>query len=227
MDKKISEFKMLLEQNEFLKATLETIYMTVISMIIAYILGLILGILLHITSKKGLRPMIILNKILGIVVNIARSIPFIILIVALIPVSKFLIGTSIGNNAMIITLIIGSTPYIARLVESSLNEVNHGVIEAAQSMGASNFQIITKVLLPEAKPSLITGFIIATVTVIGYTAMASSISGGGLGSLALQYGRSKYNGYVIWFCIILIILIVQIIQELGMVIVSKIDKRKK
>lgn len=227
MEKKFSEFKLLLAENEFLKATLETIYMTVVSMIIAYALGLILGVLLYITSKKGLKPMYILNKIIGTIVNIARSIPFVILIVALIPVSKFLIGTSIGNNAMIITLIIGSTPYIARLVESSLNEVNHGVIEAAQSMGASNFQIITKVLITEAKPSLITGFIIATVTVIGYTAMASSISGGGLGALALQYGRSKYNGYVIWFCIILIVIIVQVVQEIGIFIVSKIDKRKK
>lgn len=227
MNEKFLEFKKLLENNVFLKATLETLYLTIVSMIVAYLLGLIIGILLNITSNKGIKPMPILNKVVGVIVNIARSIPFIILMVALIPVSKLLIGKSIGNEAMIITLIIGSTPYIARLVESSLNEVNHGVIEAAQSMGASNMQIITKVLLPEAKPSLLTGFIIATVTVIGYTAMASSIAGGGLGSVALQYGRNQYNAYVIWFCIILIVIIVQIIQELGMKLVNKIDKRKK
>lgn len=223
---KFEKFKLLLENNEFLVATLETIYMTVVSMIFAYLFGLIIGVLLYITKDKGLKQNKILNKVLGFIVNVARSIPFIILITALIPVTKLLIGKSIGNEAMIIILIIGATPYIARLVESSLNEVNYGVIEASIAMGSSTWQIIRKVLLPEAKPGLVNGFIIATVTVIGYTAMASTIAGGGLGALASQYGKNQYNNYVIWFCIIIIVIIVQVIQEVGIKIVKKIDKRR-
>ena len=223
---KFEKFKLLLENNEFLVATLETIYMTVVSMIFAYLFGLIIGVLLYITKDKGLKQNKILNKVLGFIVNVARSIPFIILITALIPVTKLLIGKSIGNEAMIIILIIGATPYIARLVESSLNEVNYGVIEASIAMGSSTWQIIRKVLLPEAKPGLVNGFIIATVTVIGYTAMASTIAGGGLGALASQYGKNQYNNYVIWFCILIIVIIVQVIQEVGNKIVKKIDKRR-
>ena len=223
---KFEKFKVLLEQNAFLEATLETIYMTVVSMIFAYLFGLIIGVLLYITKDKGLKQNKILNKVLGFIVNVARSIPFIILITALIPVTKLLIGKSIGNEAMIIILIIGATPYIARLVESSLNEVNYGVIEASIAMGSSTWQIIRKVLLPEAKPGLVNGFIIATVTVIGYTAMASTIAGGGLGALASQYGKNQYNNYVIWFCILIIVIIVQIIQEFGVKLVKKIDKRR-
>lgn len=223
---KFEKFKLLLEENEFLVATLETIYMTVVSMIFAYLFGLIIGVILYITKENGLKQNKIINKILGFIVNVARSIPFIILITALIPVTKFLIGKSIGNEAMIIILIIGATPYIARLVEASLNEVNYGVIEASIAMGSSTWQIITKVLLPESKPGLLNGFIIATVTVIGYTAMASTIAGGGLGALASQYGKNQYNNYVIWFCILIIVVIVQIIQEFGVKLVKKIDKRR-
>ena len=223
---KFEKFKLLLEENEFLVATLETIYMTVVSMIFAYLFGLIIGVVLYITKENGLKQNKIINKILGFIVNVARSIPFIILITALIPVTKFLIGKSIGNEAMIIILIIGATPYIARLVEASLNEVNYGVIEASIAMGSSTWQIITKVLLPESKPGLLNGFIIATVTVIGYTAMASTIAGGGLGALASQYGKNQYNNYVIWFCILIIVVIVQIIQEFGVKLVKKIDKRR-
>lgn len=224
---KYEQFKQLWIENEFLYATIETIFMITVATIIAYILGLALGIILNITSKKGLYPIVPLNKILGILINIFRSIPFIILVVALKDVNKFIVGEVAGINAMIVTLIIGSVPYIARLVESSLNEVNPGVVEAAQSMGASNLQIIWKVLLPEAKPSLITGAIIATVTIIGYSAMSSSINGGGLGALAISYGRAKYNNLVIWFCILLIVVIVQVIQELGTLVVHKIDKRRR
>ena len=223
---KFEKFKLLLEKNEFLVATLETIYMTVVSMIFAYLFGLIIGVVLYITKENGLKQNKIINKILGFIVNVARSIPFIILITALIPVTKFLIGKSIGNEAMIIILIIGATPYIARLVEASLNEVNYGVIEASIAMGSSTWQIITKVLLPESKPGLLNGFIIATVTVIGYTAMSSTIAGGGLGALASQYGKNQYNNYVIWFCILIIVVIVQIIQEFGVKLVKKIDKRR-
>ena len=226
-DIKLQQFKELWTNNEFLYATLETVFMITVATFIAYLLGLALGIILHVTSKKGLYPIVILNKILGIIINILRSIPFIILVVALKDVNKLIVGEVTGINAMIVTLIIGSVPYIARLVESSLNEINPGVIEAAQSMGASNFQIIWKVLLPEAKPSLITGLIIATVTIIGYSAMSSSIDGGGLGALAITYGRAKYNNLVIWFCIFIIVVIVQIIQEVGMLIAHKIDKRRR
>lgn len=223
---KFEKFKLLLEQNEFLVATLETLYMTIVSMIFAYLFGLIIGVVLYITKDKGLKQNKIVNKVLGFIVNVARSIPFIILITALIPVTKLLIGKSIGNEAMIIILIIGATPYIARLVEASLNEVDYGVIEASIAMGSSTWQIIRKVLLPEAKPGLLNGFIIATVTVIGYTAMASTIAGGGLGALASQYGKNQYNNYVIWFCILIIVIIVQVIQEFGVKLVKKIDKRR-
>ncbi len=220
-------FKKLFSEGVFFSATLETIYMTLISTFFAYVFGLIIGIILYSTGKKGIRPMPALNKILGIIVNILRSIPFIILMVALLPVSKALIGTSIGNGAMIITLIIAATPYVARIVESNLKEVNQGVIEAAEAMGANNFEIIFKVILPEAKPSLFVGGIISLITILGYSAMAGTIGAGGLGKIAISYGYQRYNNLIIWFCILLIVIIVQIIQEVGMNIATKIDKRLK
>ena len=226
-DKKIQDFILLWQNNEFLKATFVTIYMTLISTIVAYVIGLFIGIVLYITSKNGIKPKPILNKVLGFLVNIFRSIPFIILIVALMPFTYKLIGTSVGNAPMIITLIIASAPYIARVVEQSLNEVNRGVIEAAEAMGANTFQIIWKVLLPEAKPSLINGFIICIVTIIGYTAMAGSIGAEGLGQLAIDKGHKKSNYLIVWFCIIIIVIIVQLIQEFGTFISKKMDKRIK
>ncbi len=203
----------------------ETIYLTLIPTVIAYLLGLPLGVLLCVTDKEGLHPLPVLNKILSVFVNIFRSIPFIILMVAMLPVAKFLVGTSLGNKAMIVTLVIAAAPYVARMVESSLKEVDAGVIEAAQAMGTSNFRIVTKVLIPEAKPSLIVGAVISTVTILGYSAMAATIGGTGLGQIAIIYGHQRSKPDVIWVCMILIVIIVQVIQEVGMLIARRTDKR--
>ena len=203
----------------------ETVYMTLISSAFAYLIGLPLGVILNVTDKKGIAPHPKLNSVLGFVVNFFRSVPFIILMVAMLPVAKFLVGTMIGNKAVIVMLIVAAAPYVARMVESSLNEVNVGVIEAAQSMGASNFEIICKVLVPEAKPALITGAAISVVTILGYSAMAATIGGTGLGQIAIVYGHQRFNQDIIWFAALLCIIIVQVIQEVGMYIVRKTDKR--
>ncbi len=209
----------------FLLGVWETLYMTAISTAVAYCIGLPLGILLCITDKDGVKPIVWLNKIVGFLVNILRSIPFIILMVALIPVSRAIMGTSIGNRAMIFMLIVAAAPYIARMVESSVKEVDKGVVEAARSMGANTFEIVWKVLLPEAKPSLIVGAVISSVTVLGYSAMAGTIAAGGLGSIAVTQARPSNAQDVIWLCVALIVVIVQAIQELGMFLAKKTDKR--
>lgn len=203
----------------------ETVYMTLISSAFAYLIGLPLGVILNVTDKKGISPHPKLNSVLGFVVNFFRSIPFIILMVAMLPVAKFLVGTMIGNKAVIVMLIVAAAPYVARMVESSLNEVNVGVIEAAQSIGASNFEIICKVLVPEAKPALITGAAISVVTILGYSAMAATIGGTGLGQIAIIYGHQRSNDDITWICVFLIWIIVQVIQELGRYIAVKTDKR--
>ena len=203
----------------------EAVYMTLISSAFAYLIGLPLGVILNVTDKKGIAPHPKLNSVLGFVVNFFRSIPFIILMVAMLPVAKFLVGTMIGNKAVIVMLIVAAAPYVARMVESSLNEVNVGVIEAAQSMGASNFEIICKVLVPEAKPALITGAAISVVTILGYSAMAATIGGTGLGQIAIIYGHQRSNDDITWICVFLIWIIVQVIQELGRYIAVKTDKR--
>ena len=203
----------------------ETIYMTLLSTVFAYIIGLPIGLILSVTGKNGIRPIAWLNRILGIIVNVFRSIPFIILMVAMLPVAKFIVGSSLGNKAMIVTLVIAAAPYVARMVESSIAEVGGGVIEAAKAMGTPTFKFVTKVLIPEAKPSLITGAIISMVTILGYSAMAGTIGGGGLGQIAITYGYQKYQNNIIWICVALTIIIVQIIQELGAVIARKSDKR--
>lgn len=205
----------------------ETIYMTLLATLFAYLLGLPLGVLLAVTDDGGIHPMRALNKVLGFIVNIFRSMPFIILMVAMLPVAKLVVGTSLGNSAMIVTLVIAATPYVARMVESSIKEVDAGVIEAAQSMGTSNLGIICKVLIPEAKPSLITGAVISIVTILGYSAMAGTVGGGGLGMLAITYGHQRSNPDIIWVAVILTIIIVQVIQEIGMRIAFKTDKRSK
>ena len=205
----------------------ETVYMTFISSFFAYLIGLPLGVILHVTDKNGIHPMPKLNKLLGFIVNFFRSIPFIILMVAMLPVAKFIVGTSLGNKAVIVMLVIAAAPYIARMVEGSLKEVDAGVIEAAQSMGANNFEIITKVLIPEAKPSLINGAAISIVTILGYSAMAATIGGTGLGQIAIIYGHQRSNSDITWICVFLTVIIVQIIQELGRYIAAKTDKRIK
>ncbi len=205
----------------------QTVYMTVISTAVAYIIGLPLGIILNVTSKEGIHPIGWLNRVLGIIVNALRSIPFIILMIAMLPVAKIIVGTGLGNKAVIVTLVIAAAPYVARMVESSLKEVDAGVIEAAQAMGTSSWQIVWKVLVPEAKPALITGAVISMVTILGYSAMAGTIGGTGLGQVAITYGYQRYKTDVIWVCVILTIIVVQIIQEVGTRIAHKTDKRIK
>ena len=205
----------------------ETVYMTFISSFFAYLIGLPLGVILNVTDKNGIHPMPKLNKVLGFIVNFFRSIPYIILMVAMLPVAKFIVGTSLGNKAVIVMLVIAAAPYVARMAEGSLNEVGAGVIEAAQSMGATNFEIVTKVLIPEAKPSLINGAAISIVTILGYSAMAATIGGTGLGQIAIIYGHQRSNSDITWICVFLTVIIVQVIQELGRYIAVKTDKRIK
>lgn len=204
-----------------------TVYMTIIATAIAYVIGIPIGIILFVTKEKGLAPCKPLNVILGLVINLLRSVPFIILTFAVFPLAKFIAGTTLGNGAMTVTLVIGAAPYVARMVESALQEVDGGVIEASESMGASLFQIVFKVLLPEAKPALITGAIISAITVLGYSAMASTIGGGGLGAIAYTFGYQTFNDDVVWVCVAFTVVIVQIIQALGTLLVRKTDKRIK
>ena len=203
----------------------ETVYMTFISAFFAYLAGLPVGVILVVTAKDGIHPLGWLNRILDVLVNIFRSIPFIILMVAVLPAAKLIVGTSLGNRAMIVTLVLAAIPYIARMVESSIKEVDKGVIEAAHSMGASEFDIITKVLIPEAKPALLVGAVISLVTILGYSAMAGTIGGGGLGMIAITYGYQRFNSEIVWICVALTIVIVQLIQEIGMRIARRTDKR--
>lgn len=204
---------------------LQSIYMIIVSSIIAYIIGLPVGILLVVTDKEGISPNLPLNKVIGVIVNLLRSVPFIILIIAIMPFTRLVVGTTLGPNAVIVALVVGSAPYIARLVESSLKEVNHGVIEAAQSMGADTLQIIFKVLLPEAKPSLIIGGAIAVTTILSYSAMAGAVGGGGLGDIAIRYGYNRYQPDIMFICVVILVIIVQVIQEAGEKWMKRTDKR--
>ena len=218
-------FLQLVEKNVLQLAIWETIYMTFISAFFAYLFGLPLGVLLCVTDKEGIAPIGWLNKVLGFIVNVFRSVPFIILMIAVLPAAKLIVGTSMGNKAMVVTLIIAAVPYVARMTESSIKEVDKGVIEAAQAMGTSTFKIIYKVLIPEAKPSLIVGAVISLVTILGYSAMAGTIGGGGLGMIAISYGYQRFNNDIVWVCVVLTVIIVQLIQEIGMLIARKTDKR--
>lgn len=221
------ELLTILEKGVLQLGVWETIYMTFLSTLLAYIIGLPLGVILTVTGKEGIKPCPIINKSLGFVVNIFRSIPFIVLLVAFLPIAKFVVGKSYGNAAMVVMLVVAAAPYVARMVESSIKEVDAGVIEAAEAMGTSTFKIIYKVLIPEAKPALIVGAVISTVTILSYSAMASTIAGGGLGAIAIVWGHQRSNPEITWICVILIVLIVQAIQEIGMRIATKIDKRIK
>lgn len=204
---------------------LETLYMTVLSSVLAYILGLPLGIILVVTDKDGIAPRVVLNRIVGVIVNILRSIPFVILLVALMPFTRMVIGTTLGPNALVVPLVIGSAPYIARLIESSLKEVDHGIIEAAQSMGASPSQIVFKVLIPEAMPSLIMGGAIAVITILSYSAMGGFVGAGGLGTIAINYGYYRYQADKMLVTVAILVLIVQGVQELGGRFMRRSDKR--
>lgn len=204
----------------------ETIYMTLVSTIVGYVFGLPLGILLKVSDKEGLKPNAVLYKVLDVVANIFRSIPFIILLILLIPLTRFLVGRSYGTTATIVPLTIAAIPFIGRMVESSLNEVDAGVIEAARSMGASNWQIVWKVMLVEARTSLISGATIATATILGYSAMAGAVGGGGLGAIAIRYGYNRWQFDIMTVTVVLLVLLVQIFQSSGMFIATRLDKRK-
>ncbi len=204
---------------------LETLYMTFFSSLAAYLIGLPLGILLVVTDREGIAPLVPLNKVLGIVVNLVRSVPFVILLITVMPFTRLLIGTTLGPTAVVVPLIIASAPYIARLVESSLKEVDKGVIEAAQSMGATPLQIIYKVLIPEAMPSLVVGGAIAVTTILSYSAMAGLVGGGGLGDIAIRYGYHRYQTDIMLVTVVILVFIVQVIQEVGFKWMKRADKR--
>lgn len=213
-----------------LEALYSTILMTVISTLVAYIIGMPIGILLFNTSKKGLTPNKIINSIIGTIVNIFRSIPCLLLIIILIPITNVIFGKGSWSGnwySMVVPLVFASFAFIARMVEQSLSEVNGNVIEASKSLGASNFQIIYKVLMSEAKPSLISGFAVTVVSIIGYTSFAGYIAGGGLIVEAFNLGYYGTNELGMWLCILFVVVIVQIIQEGGLFISKKIDKRRK
>ena len=208
-----------------LEGTRDTLYMTLVSTLFGYVLGLPVGILLTCTDKDGITPNRLIYRILDVIVNIMRSIPFLILLILVIPLTKMIVGRSYGSSATVVPLVIAAAPFIARMVESSLKEVDRGVIEAAQSMGASNFTIIWKVLLAEARTSLLVGVTIVIGTVLGYSAMAGTVGGGGLGDIAIQYGYYRYQTDVMLVTIVILVALVQILQGIGMIISRKLDRR--
>lgn len=205
----------------------DTLYMTLVSTLVGYVIGLPMGIILNVTKENGLRPNKFVYRLIDVICNIIRSIPFLILLILLIPFTRLVAGKSYGSTATIVPLVICAAPYIARVVESSLNEVDYGVIEAAKSMGASNIQIIFKVLLVEAKTSLITGATITTGILLGYSAMSGTVGGGGLGDIAVRYGYYRWQTDIMIITVVLLILIFQIIQNLGTKIATVLDHRKK
>lgn len=209
------------------EGTWETIYMTFFSTLFAYILGLPLGVLLVVTEKGHIMENQPFNSVLGTIINILRSVPFLILMIAVIPLTRFVMGTTIGSTATIMPLVIAAFPYVARTVESSLKEVDRGVIEAAQSMGATKLQIIYKVILPEALPSLINSAAIATTTILSYSAMSGAIGGGGLGALAINYGYYRYKTDVLLVAVVMLVVLVQVIQMVGTRFARTMDHRLK
>lgn len=208
-----------------LSATWETIYMVIVAGIVGFAIGIPLGVILHTTKKGGLLENTALNKLLGAIVNVGRSVPFLVLMVAIIPLTKILVGSFIGTTAAIVPLTIGAIPFVARLVESALLEVPTGLIEAAQSMGATPLQIITKVLLPEALPTIVNSITITLVTLVSYSAMAGTVGGGGLGDVAIRYGFYRYDVVIMAVTVVMLIVLVQIIQSVGDRIVSRVDHK--
>ena len=203
----------------------ETIYMTLASTLLGYVIGLPLGVVLIITRKGGIRENATLNQVIGVIVNILRSIPFLILMIAIIPFTRFVMGKSYGSTATIVPLTVAAFPFISRMVESSLSEVDGGVIEAAQAMGATPLQIIRKVYIPEATPSLISGAAIVATNILGYSAMAGSVGGGGLGAIAINYGYYRFNAQVMVVCIAIMVVLVQAVQLVGTRLSVKLDHR--
>ena len=208
-----------------LQATLDTLYMVAVSGVIATLLGLPLGVKLYVTRPRQILAMPVLNQVLGIITNIGRSIPFIILMVAIIPFTRMLVGTSIGINAASVPLTIAAIPFVARLIEGALNEISPGLIESAQSMGATPWQIITKVLIPEARGGIITGLTITLVTLVSYSAMAGAVGGGGLGDLGIRYGYNRFNPTIMLITVVILVVLVQGFQSLGDYLVRKSDRK--
>lgn len=206
-------------------STLETLYMVILSTIIAIIIGFPIGIILVLTEKDGLSENLVLNNILNFIINLLRSIPFIILIILIFPLSKIIVGTMIGTTAIIVPLSISAAPFVARVMEGSLKEVDKGVIEFGVSMGATNFEIITKILIPEALPSIISSITLTIINLIGYSAMAGMIGGGGLGNLALQYGYYRTEKSILYASVIVIIVLVQVFQVIGDKLAKKVNKK--
>ncbi len=200
--------------------------MTLLSTLMGYVIGLPMGVLLAVSDKDGLKPNRVLYRILDVIANIVRSIPFLILLILLIPFTRMIVGKSYGSTATVVPLVIAAGPFIARMVESSLKEVDEGVIEAARSMGASNLRIIVKVLLVEARTSLINGATIAVGTILGYSAMAGTIGGGGLGDIAIRYGYHRYQADIMIVTVILLVILVQIFQMVGTTLANRLDKRR-
>ena len=209
------------------EGTWETLIMVGVSTVLAYAIGLPIGVVLNITSKDGICPNRAVNPVLGVIVNVFRSIPFPILPISMLPVTQAIVGTMVGPTSVIVPLVVSAAPFVGRMVESSLNEIDKGVVEAAQSMGSSSWQIIYKVLIPESKPSLIIGAAISVTTILGYSAMAGIVGGGGLGAVAMNYGLYRYDDQIMFITIVIIVVIVQIFQEIGMMTAKKLDKRLK
>jgi D-methionine transport system permease protein len=207
------------------EGTLQTLYMTLVATLVSYLIGLPVGVSLIVTGPNGIRPVGIYNKIMGFIVNVVRSVPFLILMIACMPYIRKIIGTGIGTSATTAALIIAAWPFVARMVEQSLLEVDPGVIEAAQAMGASNMQIVWKVLLLEARPSLMNGAAVATITILGYSAMAGTLGGGGLGDIAIRYGHYRFQPTIMWITIVVLVILVQIMQEIGIKAAAKLDNR--
>lgn len=209
-----------------LEGTRDTLYMTLVATLFGYVIGLPLGVILTITDVDGITPNAVIYKILDVIVNLLRSIPFLILLILVIPLTRFMVGKSYGSTATIVPLAIAAAPFIARVVESSLKEVDKGVIEAATSMGAGTWTIITKVLLAEAKTSLLVGVTIVLGTILGYSAMAGAVGGGGLGDIAIRYGYYRYQTDIMVVTIVILVILVQILQGIGMMISKKLDHRR-
>lgn len=208
-----------------IEGTIDTLYMTLVSTLFGYILGLPWGIALAVTDREGIKPNAFIYRILDIITNILRSIPFLILLILVIPLTRLIVGKSYGSSATVVPLVIAAAPFIGRMVESSLKEVDKGVIEAAQSMGAGKFTIITKVLIGEARTSLLVGVTIALGTILGYSAMAGTVGGGGLGDIAIRYGYYRYQTDIMIVTIVILVILVQIMQGIGMMISKKLDRR--
>ncbi len=204
----------------------ETLLMTFVPTVLAFVIGLPLGVLLVIGEEGGVLPLPRwLMKALNALINILRSVPFLILLIVVLPLSRLLVGTTVGTRAILAPLVIAAFPFVARLVETSIREVDAGVVEAAQSMGASPFQIVWKVLIPEARPALISNFMVALITIFGYGAMAGAVGGGGIGRIAVNYGYNRYKPLVMYFAVILLVILVQLFQSIGNRLVKKADKR--